>query len=160
MSENQAQHLTKVQGRAYLPVDARIVAFREDHPEWAIETEVTFTDDMNACIVKCSVKDETGRVLANGHKKESSAAFADFVEKAETGAIGRALKLMGYGTLNALNEAGPQSGDKIQTEIPANVPTAEACVVCGTVMTAGQAALAMKRFGKLICGTCQKGEAK
>ena len=37
--------------------------------------------------VKCSVKNETERVLANGHKKESLAAFPDFVEKAETGAI-------------------------------------------------------------------------
>ncbi len=34
------RHLIKVQGgRTYLPVSARIVWFRQEHPDWSIETE-------------------------------------------------------------------------------------------------------------------------
>jgi hypothetical protein len=37
-------------------------------------------------------------VIATSHKHESAAGFGDYREKAETGAIGRALALCGYGT--------------------------------------------------------------
>jgi hypothetical protein len=37
-------------------------------------------------------------VIATGTKAESRNGFTDYLEKAETGAIGRALALCGYGT--------------------------------------------------------------
>jgi len=43
------------------------------------------------------VKDGQGGV-ATGTKSEKAASFPDFIEKAETGAIGRALAALGYGT--------------------------------------------------------------
>lgn len=42
-----------------------------------------------------------GRVIANAIKSESAASFPDFMEKAQTGAIARALALIGYGTTAA-----------------------------------------------------------
>jgi hypothetical protein len=48
-------------------------------------------------IFKATVKDGKGGI-ATGTKTEKAASFPDFIEKAETGAIGRALAALGYGT--------------------------------------------------------------
>jgi hypothetical protein len=48
-------------------------------------------------IFRAVVKDGRGGV-ATGTKSEKAASFPDFIEKAETGAIGRALAALGYGT--------------------------------------------------------------
>lgn len=42
-----------------------------------------------------------GTVIAIARKKETEIGFPDYIEKAETGAIGRALAVWGYGTLQA-----------------------------------------------------------
>jgi len=47
---------------------------------------------------KATVRDDKGRIIATSHKFESIQGFPDFIEKAETGSIGRALALIGYGT--------------------------------------------------------------
>jgi hypothetical protein len=52
-------------------------------------------------VMKAIIKDVTGQVLATARKKETEAGFPDYIEKAETGAIGRALAVCGYGTLQA-----------------------------------------------------------
>jgi hypothetical protein len=89
--------LLNLKGRDYLEVKFRLVWFREDHPDWSIETEFLSIDAHSAC-ARAVVKDATGRVIATSHKTESESNFPDFMEKAETGAIGRALALIGYGT--------------------------------------------------------------
>lgn len=89
--------LLNLRGREYLEVKYRLVWFREDHPEWSIETELANVTDVSA-YAKALVKDEKGRIIATSHKFESIQGFPDFIEKAETGAIGRALALIGYGT--------------------------------------------------------------
>jgi hypothetical protein len=48
-------------------------------------------------VFRAVVKDGKGGV-ATGTKSEKAASFSDFIEKAETGAIGRALAGLGYGT--------------------------------------------------------------
>jgi hypothetical protein len=86
-------------GRAYLPVDERIYWFRYDHPNWTIQTNIAYvSDDGRFVIVKASLMDEQGRVYATAHKGRSADDGSDFVEKAETAAIGRALSLLGYST--------------------------------------------------------------
>jgi hypothetical protein len=45
-----------------------------------------------------TVRDAEGRILGQGTKTENAANFFDYVEKAETGAIGRALAAAGFGT--------------------------------------------------------------
>src|SRR5215212_7665152 len=54
-----------------------------------------------AVIMKATIKDMLGSVIATARKKETEIGFPDYIEKAETGAIGRALAMCGYGTLQA-----------------------------------------------------------
>lgn len=89
--------ILNLKGKDYLEVKYRLVWFREEHPAWSIETEFhTYTD--KAAVAKATIRDESGRIVATSHKQENMGHFADFAEKAETGAIGRALALVGYGT--------------------------------------------------------------
>jgi len=92
--------LIKVQGgRQYLPVAARLVWFREEHPAWGIETKPIVIDvDKQYAIFEATVYDENGKLMAKGTKMEDFRGFPDYVEKSETGAIGRALAVCGFGT--------------------------------------------------------------
>lgn len=89
--------MLNLRGKDYLEVKYRIVWFREERPDWSIETEFTHMADKSAC-AKATVRDTSGRIVATSHKIEAASHFPDFAEKAETGAIGRALALLGYGT--------------------------------------------------------------
>jgi hypothetical protein len=89
--------ILNLRGKEYLEVKYRLVWFREDHPDWAIETELLSVSEESA-YARATIKDSQGRVIATSHKFESKIGFSDFIEKAETGAIGRALALIGYGT--------------------------------------------------------------
>src|SRR5687768_950249 len=89
--------LLNLRGKEYLEVKYRLVWFREDHPDWSIETELISVTDVSA-YARATIRDEKGRIIATSHKFESIQGFPDFIEKAETGAIGRALALIGYGT--------------------------------------------------------------
>ena len=84
----------------YLPVATRIAWFRKEHSYWSIITDVEQLAD-KAVVMKAKNKDMTGTVIATERKKETEAGFPDYIEKAETGAIGRALAMCGYGTLQA-----------------------------------------------------------
>lgn len=85
-----------LKGKPYLQVAHRVAWFREEHPDWTIETEQLTIDDTRA-IFTARIKDgERLIAMATGH--ETKGDFADFIEKAETKAIGRALALCGYGT--------------------------------------------------------------
>lgn len=86
-----------LKGKDYLQVCYRLVWFREERPLWSIETEFVSLTDQGA-LVKATIRDETGRILSTAHKSETVEGFQDFTAKAETGAIGRALALVGYGT--------------------------------------------------------------
>src|SRR5215217_1875265 len=74
----------------YLPVAARIAWFRREHPLWSIITKVEKWGD-KAVVMKATIKDMLGTVIATARKKETEIGFPDYIEKAETGAIGRAL---------------------------------------------------------------------
>jgi hypothetical protein len=84
----------------YLPVAARIAWFRREHPDWSIITKTVQLAN-KAVLMKAIIKDATGRIIATARKKETEIGFPDYIEKAETGAIGRALAMCGYGTLQA-----------------------------------------------------------
>jgi len=86
-----------IQGKDYLQVQHRLIWFREVYPTWTIETEIR-TPAQDSAIAKATIKDEQGRVIATAHKTENVKGFGDYIEKAETGAIGRALALCGFGT--------------------------------------------------------------
>jgi len=84
----------------YLPVAARIAWFRKDHPYWSILTKAVQLAD-KAIVMKVIIKDMTESIIATARKKETEIGFPDYIEKAESGAIGRALAMCGYRTLQA-----------------------------------------------------------
>ena len=123
---NPNEHLIQLRNKQgsqdYLPVQWRIVWFREQFPHGTIETEELEVDldrEVEAEIeVWNSEKQQNEKIVkrakgyarykaiatdglggkATGTKSENAANFPDFVEKAETGAIGRALAGLGFGT--------------------------------------------------------------
>lgn len=104
----------------YLEVKWRLVWFRSAYPQGTIETEELCVDLDREISVERSKwvnrKKEIYTVTAKGYaryratvltgeggkatgtKSESAVDFPDFCEKAETGAIGRALAALGFGT--------------------------------------------------------------
>lgn len=123
---NPNEHLIQIgkgnQAKDYLPVQWRLVWFREVCPDGTIDTEEKEIDlDRETEAETAKWNQETRRMettikrargyarfravvengtggRATGTKQETAANFPDFVEKSETGAIGRALAALGYGT--------------------------------------------------------------
>jgi hypothetical protein len=82
----------------YLEVKWRVVMFREKYPHGSIIIEEICVDlDKGYARYKAQVGDGEGGV-ATGYGTETVKDFADFAERAETRAIGRALALLGFGT--------------------------------------------------------------
>lgn len=90
--------LLDLRGKDYLVVAQRVRWFREEHPTWAIKTAVTYNLQEKWAIGHATILDDSGKEIATAHKYEDAKGFGDFIEKSETGAIGRALALAGYGT--------------------------------------------------------------
>jgi hypothetical protein len=93
--------LINLKGKEYLQVAHRIVWFREVNPLWSIETSLVESEDTYA-IARAVIRTDEGKLIATATKREDKSGFADFMEKAETGAVGRALALCGFGTANAV----------------------------------------------------------
>jgi hypothetical protein len=131
---NPNEHVIQLKSKSgsadYLPVQWRLVWFREQCPHGTIDTEEIEVDldrEMEEegyawnnetrrsekvmkrakgyARYRATVTDGKGG-RATGTKSEKAVSFPDFIEKAETGAIGRALAALGYGTQFApeLNE--------------------------------------------------------
>jgi hypothetical protein len=117
-----SQHTIKVRGNAeYLPVSARLVWFRSERPSWGIITEPQTIDvEREFAIFRCSITDDNGRVIATATKMEDRKGFGDWLEKAETGSIGRALALCGFGAAHAPEM---DEGDRLaDTPLPTKEP--------------------------------------
>lgn len=97
------RYLRQLQGKGtrggsadYLDIKWRLVWLRSEHPDARIETEhVTITNDQ--AIFKAIVAIPGGG-SASGYGSETARDFGDYIEKAETKALGRALAALGYGT--------------------------------------------------------------
>lgn len=126
MSFNPNEHLRKLgkgdKAQDYLDVKWRLVWFREKYPHGSITTEELAYDLDREVTSEERVWNNTTRQMepiikrafgyaryraivedgegghATGTKSENAASFPDFGEKAETGAIGRALAALGFGT--------------------------------------------------------------
>lgn len=91
-----ARFLTRVNGSEYLEVKWRLVWMRDRHPDATVETELMSLED-NTAVFRARVNIPGGG-SATGWGSESAGDFRDFLEKAETKAIGRALAALGFGT--------------------------------------------------------------
>ena len=100
------RYLSKVSGRDYLQVMWRLVWLRAEHPDASIETDLVQLINAEYAVFKAVVSfdvtdresGEVRRVVTTGHGTCDRNSFENFVEKAETKAIGRALGAAGYGT--------------------------------------------------------------
>ena len=90
-----AKHVSTVSGREYLEVKWRLVWLRTDQPLASVETELHSLNDSMA-VFRARVRTPDG-AEASGWGSETVSDFADFIEKAETKALGRALAALGYG---------------------------------------------------------------
>ncbi len=92
-----SKYLVRINGRGeYLEVKWRLLWLRNEHPGAVIETELVRLEREEA-VFKARVSIPGGG-SATGWGSESVGDFRDFVEKAETKAIGRALAALGFGT--------------------------------------------------------------
>lgn len=94
---NPNEHLMDLKGKKYLQVMWRLVWFREEKPLWAIDTKLEQLSE-NHAVFSAKIYDESGVLKSAGYGSESIKDFRDFIEKAETKAVGRALAMLGYGT--------------------------------------------------------------
>src|SRR5258708_6900085 len=123
---NPNLHLIQIKNKNgvadYLPVQFRLVWFRELGPQGKIDTEEIIVELDRECEAEVYAWNQDTRrsektlKIAKGYaryravvtdgkggratatKSERAVDFPDYVEKAETGAIGRALAMLGYGT--------------------------------------------------------------
>lgn len=115
--------IIQLKGKDYLQVAQRLVWFREEKPDWRILTEFISLSEGFA-IAKAQIVNEQGCVMATAHKREDQSHFPDFMEKAEAGAIGRALAYCGYGTQFCADEL--DEGERIVDAPQDGKPKAEA----------------------------------
>lgn len=141
-------------GGIYVPVAERIRWFRSEHPDWSITTDIMQMDE-NGVLFRATVTNSQGAVVATGHAYESIAP--NYIEIAETSAIGRALGVAGYGTACALDE--DESNERLADAPVENgrVRTSERilCTDCSRPLTQGQRQLSEQRYGRPLCPACQ-----
>jgi hypothetical protein len=123
---NPGEHLMNIgtdkKPRMYLETKYRLVWLREQHPDAQITTEILQLDldrevtaevfewdevqrksvkvtkhGLGLVIMKATVKLANG-AIGTGTKMQNGAEFSEWLEKCETGCIGRALSSLGYGT--------------------------------------------------------------
>ena len=91
-----SKYLSDLKGRDYLEVKWRLLWLRTEHPDASIETEL-MKHDSGLALFRARVA-VPGAGAATGWGSETADDFRDYIEKAETKALGRALAALGYGT--------------------------------------------------------------
>ena len=89
-------HLRKLNGKEYLDVKWRLLWLRSEHPEAAVSTELV-THESGLALSRARVRLPEGGE-ATGWGSETASDVPDYIEAAETKALGRALAVLGYGT--------------------------------------------------------------
>ncbi len=115
-------HLRRIQSQGqesdYLDIKWRLAWLRAEHPDARITTELATLNETLA-IFRATIEIPSGG-SATGYGSETRTDFADFIEKAETRSIGRALAALGYGTQFALEL---DLGDpELDVEVPPGPP--------------------------------------
>lgn len=106
--------LINLKGKEYLMVAYRLQWLSDDVPNYTIETQILDrTPDSATVKATVMIANEKNELLrrVSATKTETLSDFKDFLEKAETAAVGRALAMLGYGTQHAL--ADLDEGDRL-----------------------------------------------
>ncbi len=89
--------VVNIHGLEYQTVALRVTNFREEHPEWEIKTKLI--DAGLHVIMRTSIKNEDGKLIATGHAEEERGTGVNAtsaLENCETSAVGRALAFYKY----------------------------------------------------------------
>lgn len=119
--------LINLKGKDYLQVAHRLQWLNEVEKSFYINTEVVKAEkDESIVRAVVTIYGDNGQVVrsVSATKREDSKGFADHLEKAETGAVGRCLALCGFGTQFAV--ADLDEGDRIVDSPVTNVRAAAA----------------------------------
>ena len=120
--------LVNLKGKDYLMVAHRLQWFNEVERNFRIKTDFLHVDDTQTiCKTTVTIHDEAGNIVreASATKRETMKDFPDHTEKAETGSLGRALLMLGYGTQFALSDLdeGARIVDSPMVDVKAKVET-------------------------------------
>ena len=98
----------KIKGKDYVEVHERLRYFRANFKGYSLSTDLVHYED-SACVIKASVTDDNGFVIATGiaHETKDSSYInkTSFVENCETSAWGRALANFGIGIKKSVASA-------------------------------------------------------
>ena len=120
-----AQYLSNFDGKDYLEVKWRLLWLRSQHPEARITTEIVqHNEESGFALFRAEVEVPTGG-KATGWGSETVRDFHDYIEAAETKALGRALAALGYGTSTTLvaEKLSALMGGSSDTVLVAEDPT-------------------------------------
>ena len=160
---NPNEHMMPLKGKDYLQVAWRLVWFRDPEngcgPSWGLETEILEHGE-DWAVFKATITDPNGKVISTGHGSESKRDFGDYLEKAETKAVGRALAMLGFGTQFAADEL--DEGERIVDSPIDRKPNVDPsgdftpiCADCGKKISVAEHDFSVKRFKRPLCRSCQ-----
>lgn len=121
--------IVPIHGKQYKTVAYRVNEFRAQYPDYTVSTELVEAND-TLVVMKASISNEQGRLLATGFAEEVRAASkinrTSALENAETSAIGRALAALGlagteYASADEVASAIKQQNDGEFLEFMATV---------------------------------------
>ena len=118
-----------IHGKEYVQVKDKVQHFRKTYKNWSLTSDfVELTE--NRCVIKAEVKNEDGRVIADGIAEETKGSShinkSSFIENCQTSAWGRALSNLGIGVetsissfeevSNAIEQQKDNSPDKLNND--------------------------------------------
>lgn len=134
--------LINLKGKEYLLAAHRIQWFVQENESFSIQTSKIEGKEGEWAAIKAiiTVYDENGKAkrTVEGTKTEERKHFEDFIEKATTGAISRALSYLGYGTQfsgDELNELVNEKGVEVNRLADAPLATSKPAEKTETVKT-------------------------
>ena len=150
-------HLIQLKGKDYLQVMWRLCWMRAERPNWGVFTDAHEITDKIA-IFRAVITDDDGNVIASGYGSETPKDFGDYIEKAETKAIGRALAVAGFGTQFTGGEL--DEGSRI-VDSPVSRDVMYICSDCGEALRPHEdwgvtriAETTKKKYGTTLCWDC------
>lgn len=155
------KHLTKIRIKDreidYLGVRWRLAWFRADHPNGRIWTELVEHEPGQRAVFRAKAEIPNGG-SATAYGSEYAPEFPDYLEKAETKAVGRALAALGYGTEFALDYADAETDpapSTSRTKQPVPPSAQQPSPPAPTSSTPARAAHAEKVY-EIIQAGCEK----